>query len=224
MNAAHAAWVAANLADAQRTPVTRADLDILGRHLIATIIERGEVLFDRGGVPRGVWILRSGAVELISGSGRDKAVVRILGPGEAVGDVQLIRGVPSMFKARAADHCESLFIPGAEFLELLASSATIARRWTSKLAVQVSRNHERITELLTSSLRARVVRFLLTESVDDAFSHSQSTIASMLGVHRSSVNEVLRELEASGAVEVGYRYISIMDREKLDQLASKPHS
>lgn len=214
-----AAWVAANLAEPQSSPVSRADLVILSRYLIPKSLQRGEVLFDAGQKPTGVWILQAGALELVSGSGPSKVLIRLLKPGEAVGDIQLIRGVASPFKARAAEPSDCLFIPAGDFLGLLLSSRTIARRWASKLALQVSRNHDRIIALLTGSVRERVARCLLAESTNGAFRHSQGMIASMLGLHRSSVNEVLRDLERLGVIEVTYRCIAITDEDRLGEVA-----
>jgi CRP-like cAMP-binding protein len=217
VSALDAAWVAANLAEAETSPVSHDDLSLLSLHLVPTVMERGMVLFREGEHPGGVWILQSGAIELICGSGASRAVVRMLGPGEAVGDIQILRGVRSSFKARAVELSECLFLDRHEFLALLMTSPTIARRWASKLALQVSRNHDRIVALLTSALRTRIARFLVQESVDGVFRHSQGTIASMLGVHRSSVNEIVGEFERLGLVEVTYRCIRIVDERGLEK-------
>ncbi|CAN5893889.1 Crp/Fnr family transcriptional regulator [soil metagenome] len=214
-----AAWVAANFAEAEAAPFSSADLAELSRHLTPRVVEWGEVLFHEGEHPGGVWLLQTGAIELIYGTGEHRALIRIINPGEAVGDIQLLRGVPSPFKARAAEPCECLFIARDDFDSLLESSTSLARRWMAKLALQVAKNHNRIVALLTSALRDRVAHFLLHESVDGVFRHSQGTMAAMLGVHRSSVNQVLGEFESLGLVKVAYRSIEVVDWQGMARMA-----
>jgi CRP/FNR family transcriptional regulator, cAMP and macrophage regulator len=218
-NAVDAAWVAANLAEAEVTPFSSEDLLELSRVLEARFLESGEVLFREGQKPSGVWILQAGAIELTCGTGPDRAVVRILYPGEAVGDIQILRNVISRFKARAAEPSACLFIPCEEFLSLVTNNPSVGRRWLAKLALQVTKNHSRILSLLTTALRDRVARFLLLESVDGAFRQSQATIAAMLGIHRSSVNQILGEFESAGLVRVTYRCIEIVDKKGLTRVA-----
>jgi CRP/FNR family transcriptional regulator, cAMP and macrophage regulator len=214
-----AAWVAANFAEAEAAPFSSDDLSELTRYLTPRDVEWGEVLFHEGEFPSGVWILRTGSIELIYGTGEHRALIRMINPGEAVGDIHIIRGVPSPFKARAAEPTTCLFIARCDFDALLLRSPSVARRWMAKLALQVSKNHTRIVALLTTALRDRVAQFLLHEGVDGVFCHSQGTIAEMLGVHRSSVNQILGEFEELGLVSVAYRRIEIIDRPGLASVA-----
>lgn len=214
-----AAWVAANFAEAETAPFSLEELSELSRHLTPRVLEWGEVLFHEGEHPTGVWILQSGAIELIYGTGEQRALIRLLNPGECVGDIQVLRGVESPFKARAAEPSACLFIDRSSFEHLIMTNPAVSRRWTTKLALQVSRNHQRIVSLLTNALRDRLAQFLLQESVGGVFRHSQGTIASMLGVHRSSINQVLGEFERAGLINVSYRCIEIVDREGLKRTA-----
>ncbi len=214
-----AAWVAANFGEADAAPFSRADLSELSLHLEPKVLEWGEVLFNEGEYPPGVWILQCGAIELIYGTGSCRALVRIIRPGEAVGDIQILRGIKSAFKARAAEPSACLFIERSKFDSLLLTCPSIGRRWFAKLAMQVSLNHNRIVDLLTNGLRERVARFLLHESVDGAFRHSQLTIGSMLGVHRSSINQILGKFEELGLVRLSYRCIEIHDQAGLTRMA-----
>ena len=165
-----AAWVAANFAEAEAAPFSSSDLAELSRHLTPQVVEWGEVLFHEGEHPSGVWLLQTGAIELIYGTGEHRALIRIINPGEAVGDIQLLRGVASPFKARAAEPSECLFIARKDFDELLDSSTSVSRRWMAKLALQVAKNHNRIVALLTSARFGTGWRSSCCTSVSTAFS------------------------------------------------------
>jgi CRP-like cAMP-binding protein len=215
-----AAWVAANFAEAEAAPFSSDDLVELSSYLVPKQVEWGEVLFHEGEHPPGVWILQTGAIELIYGTGDNRALIRMINPGEAVGDLQILREVPSPFKARAAEPSGCLFIDRDAFSALLAGSPAVSRRWMAKLALQVSRNHNRIVALLTTALRDRLAQFLLHENVDGLFRHSQGTIAAMLGVHRSSINQILGEFQDLGLVRVTYRCIEVIDQDGLSRMAN----
>ena len=49
---------------------------------------------------------------------------------------------------------------------------------------------------------------------------SQTTIATLLGVSRQSVNEALGRLREQGAVETGYRQIRVTDPDRLETIAT----
>lgn len=219
MTSLDAAWVAANFAEAEAAPFSSEDLGELSRYLTPKHVEWGEVLFHEGEHPQGVWILQAGAIELIYGTGDNRALIRMINPGEAVGDLQILREAASPFKARAAEPSACLFIDRDSFNTLLTDRPSVARRWMAKLSLQVCKNHNRIVALLTTALRDRLAQFLLHENVDGLFRHSQGTIAAMLGVHRSSINQILGEFEALGLVKVAYRCIEVLDRDGLKRMA-----
>jgi CRP-like cAMP-binding protein len=67
-------------------------------------------------------------------------------------------------------------------------------------------------------LKERLARWLLMmrdRSNDDAMPITQSLLAEMLGVHRPSITNVIRDLERAGIIECGRRQVSILDRERL---------
>lgn len=218
------AWVAAHFAEAEVAPFSTADMLAVSRHVQPRSLDAGEVIFTEGEKPEGVWILQDGAIELTFGTGSERLLVRILYGGEAVGDIQILRDAPSRIKARAAESSECLFIDRDSFLSLVTTHPAVARRWMAKLALQVTKNHNRILSLLTGSLRGRVARFLQLESVGGVFGQSQGTIAAMLGIHRSSVNQILRDFESSGVITIAYRCIEVVDLEKLTDIAEGEHS
>jgi Mn-dependent DtxR family transcriptional regulator len=51
----------------------------------------------------------------------------------------------------------------------------------------------------------------------DAMPITQSLLGEMLGVHRPSITNAIRDLERAGSIECGRRRVSILDREGLLQ-------
>jgi CRP-like cAMP-binding protein len=70
------------------------------------------------------------------------------------------------------------------------------------------------------SLKQRLARWLLMmrdRSDGDALLITQSLLAEMLGVHRPSITNAIRELERSGLIEPGRRQVTILDRRGLTE-------
>lgn len=215
-----AAWVARCVGRKETAPLTEADLSALATYLSRRDIDRGGILFVAGQVPEGVWIVRGGMVELFVGAGRRRQVVQLLHPGDVDGDVQLILGMPFPYTARASSDARALFLESSSFERLLAEHPMVARRWLSSVATRLVRSQARILGLLGKSLTGQVARLLTEEAIDGRIQLPQRTLAAMLGVHRPSLNKVLKDLERKRLVRVGYSEIDLLDGEGLLRLAS----
>lgn len=205
--------------DADAAPMSTPDLARLSRCFRSVSLKAGTVLFPEGTIPKGVWVLQYGSVELVTRLGGRPAVIRILRSGESVGDIQLLSGRPSRYKARVAEPCIALFATAGDLQRLLIEAPSVARRWISKLNFQIDKNHDRIVALLGGSLEEKVARCLTDESRDHEFPFSQGTLAALLGVHRSSVNPVLKVFEARGLIALGYRRITVLAPRHLSRIA-----
>ena len=64
--------------------------------------------------------MRHGQLELSVGSGRRRAVVDVLRPGDGDGDIPLLLDMPLMYTARALADATYLYLSRASFEKLLA--------------------------------------------------------------------------------------------------------
>lgn len=179
------------------------------------LLSAGTVTEVRGRCPQGVWVVRSGVLQAVTGAGRHRTVSRMLHPGDVTGDVPLLLGRPAAETVRALTDVQANYLPAAYFLDLLADSAGLARVWLTGMA----RRHHRLSEALTQSVRGtaeqRVASLLLREARGGAVSCSQDTLAKMLGLRRPTVNRVLKEFEQEGLLRIGYRQVALLAEERL---------
>jgi CRP-like cAMP-binding protein len=162
-----------------------------------------------------VWIVRQGQVELGLGSGRRRAVVNILHPGDVDGDISLLLEMPMAYTARALTQATCLFLDRLAFERLVATHPAIARRWLSSVAQRVSAAQTRLIGMLGRSLPAQVAQLLLDEAVDARVELAQRTLAAMLGAQRPSINKILKQYEHDGLISIGYAVIEIADQNRL---------
>jgi CRP-like cAMP-binding protein len=87
------------------------------------------------------------------------------------------------------------------------------------MAERMAGLQERLVDLLAGGLEAQLASILLREgSASGDVRLTQDQLAEMLGVARTSVQRVLKSLEASEMVELKYRRIILLDQEALQAL------
>lgn len=214
-----AAWVARCVGRGDGAPLRPDDVTALAGVLEMHATPRGAPVFTAGEQRSGVWIVREGRVELSVGSGRRRAVVHVLRPGDVDGDIELLLGMPMPYTARALTDATVLHLSGPGFEALVQTNPAIARRWLSSIARRLAASQDRILGLLGKSLTEQVARLLLDEAVEDRVELTQRTVAAMLGVQRPSLNKVLKQLEADGLISISYGTIDVTDRNGLAKRA-----
>lgn len=220
-----AAWVARCVGRGASAPLATGDVAALAETLQPIELTAGAPLFGTStGTNPGVWIIRSGHVELSVGSGRDRVVVGVLRPGDVEGDLPLLLGLALPYTARAVDTVTCLHLTPSDFEGLLARHPAIARRWLSSIAQRLATSHERLIALLGRPLPAQLAGLLLDEADDDPAGAvvrlPQRTLAAMIGVARPSLNKVLKDFERRGHVEVGYSSVRLLDAAALRRTRS----
>ncbi len=96
------------------------ELERLAAEVEVEYVAPGEVIFEQGEEPmRQVWIVRSGAVELVDAG----HVLDRLGEGELFGHPSMLSGLPTGFEARAGDGALCYRLPAETVVPLLAQPA-----------------------------------------------------------------------------------------------------
>jgi CRP/FNR family transcriptional regulator, cyclic AMP receptor protein len=174
----------------------------------------------RGASDDSLWVILNGAMRVSSETpGAKEYVYAVLGPGSFFGLSTAVNRAPLTIEARSFGRTELAAFPGAGLAELLADRPLLWRHVSQmlsrrlRLALLVLRDNsvaplpERIARrvlahALSSDLRARAeVKVRMT----------QADLALMLGASRSKTNAALKNLEARGLIDAGYRGITIRD-------------
>jgi len=214
-----AAWVARCVGRGDTAPLTADAVTALAITLRHHQVEPDTVVFRSGEPATDVWILQRGRLELSVGSGRRRAVVQVLHPGDVDGDIQLVMDMPIPYTARALDEATLLSLSAADFDHLLATSPPITRRWLTSVSLRLAASQQRLLATLGHSLTEQLAQLLLDEARDSEVPLPQRTLAAMLGVQRPSLNKILKEFERDGVIAVRYAAIDVLDAERLARRA-----
>ena len=136
--------------------------------------------------------------------------------GAVIGDIAMFKGEPYISSARALGHVKAFRLERDRLIPVLLQRPTLAMRWLIAGLSQLERTQRRVLRLMHRTVKEQVAEMLLDEADRYGEVHlSQSSLATLLGASRQSVNEALSELRAEGALETGYRRISVVDSSQL---------
>jgi CRP-like cAMP-binding protein len=202
-----------------RTAVSPAEVGRLAAALEHRLLHPGEVVIMQGREPEGVWLIRSGTLELIAYRDRRRVTVGVLGECDIAGDDSLLLGEPASVTLRALTAAQTVFLPAAAFRVAVDTSPALARAWLAALARRQLRVQEVLAATVGGSAPGRVARLLLREACAGTVTSTQDTLASMAGLRRPTLNRVLKEFERAGLLRVGYRRIVLLSTERLRERA-----
>lgn len=209
----HAAWLAASLADDDTLSLSEAELRALAAWIRVVRVLSGSKLLTEGQEVDFFAMVRSGEVEVYWGSGPRRYVIETLRSGDLLGDVACLSGTPSPCTARARGEAVLIILPGEALSWLLQNAPPFAHRLLLNLADRMSRLQQRLIDVRRRDVRSQLVELLLarTRGGNRSVRLPQSTLAQLVFGSRTTVNRILKELERSGAVRVGYRQIDVLD-------------
>lgn len=214
------AWLARSFGRPDYAPLSSADLEMLVG--IAEMVSKypGTHLFKEDDPADAAFLVESGEVEIYRGAASSKRVVARVGPGSVLGDIALFRGRPYISSAQAVGRVRAFRFERTRLLPELAKHPAICLRWLVAGLGQLEETQRRVIYLMHKTVLGQVSDLLLEEADDRGEVHlSQSTIATLLGVSRQSVNEALSRLRDQNVVETGYRHIRVLDGDRLGVVA-----
>jgi len=97
----------------------------------------GAVVFERGSPADGLYIILSGSVRILDGSGTQVAV---LGPGDFFGEFSLLLGTIHQHDVFVGDSAELMVVPKESIDELMASNPELGRSIRLKAEERMAAN------------------------------------------------------------------------------------
>lgn len=213
----HAAWIARSLGRGDLFPFSDQDIRDLASTIGVSRVPAGTRLLGAGKPVDAVSIVEDGEIEVFHRVGVRKVVLQVLRAGDLLGDLPFFCRMDSPYSARTLTDVTLIRLDGYELERLLSSRPILCRRFMYSLASRIERMTRRLLGVTQGDLRRQVVMLVLDETEDrgNVLSLAQSTIAELLGATRPSVNRVLKQLEAEGAIRLSYRRIEVVDRSRL---------
>lgn len=189
--------------------------------------EKGEIIFHQGDEGNGFYVVQSGRVKVfkVSKSGKEQ-ILHIFSTGDNIAEVPALDGKSFPASAEALEQTELLFFPRQFFLSLLEQNPTLAVNMLKSFARHMRRFSHLIDNLSLREVPGRLATYLfkLSAQADGAntveLDLNKGQIAAMLGTIPETLSRVLYKLSREGLIEVEGNRITLVDRDRLQQLIS----
>ena len=206
--------------------LTGPDLRALASHGRVRRYTSGTTIFREGDRGDSLHVVIEGSVRVTVVSVRgEEATVALLGPGEFVGDLALLDGLPRSANAVASQPTKTLMVTRDDFRRWLTERPKASLALLEALSQRVRRTDEVLADLTFLDLPKRLSKRLVALSAGrgaggtgESVRITQAELASMLGVSRESVNKQLKEFERRGWVRLGRGNIWVLDNASLTSL------
>lgn len=194
-------------------------------------LSAGQRLFQRGDPPCGLYAVLEGAVRIgtVNEQGKE-ALLSLIEAPHWFGEICLFDGQPRTHDAYAVGPARLLQVPQAAMLQWLDKHPEhwrqLALLMSHKLRLTFI-NLEQMT-LMPAAVRLAHRLLMIAEGYGE-IEHSrrvlqlpQEQLASMLGLSRQTTNQLLKELQGQGIVQLHYGEITILDAQRLRAAAGLP--
>lgn len=185
---------------------------------------RGQVVFHDDDAADALHLVVDGhfAVRVTLPTG-ESVLLAIIGPGDAFGELALVSGSSRGATVQAFSDGETLALHRDAFEALRRARPQVDRSLAEILAERLRRVNDLLKEAHYVDADVRVRRRLveLGEAFAGRIPLTQEEIAQTAGTSRATVNRVLREEEAAGAVELGRGRTTVTDAAALQARATR---
>jgi len=128
--------------------LTGDDLRLLAEKARRVTYAAGEIVLSEGQETRGIFVLRSGHVNIEKRFAKLPQTIATLGPGEVFGEVSFVDSQPASASVVAIEPAEADVLDRAEVFSLLASVPGLASRFYQSLALKLSERLRATTDNL----------------------------------------------------------------------------
>lgn len=186
--------------------------------------EKGEMIYRAGDKGGTLFVLHTGRAKIyrLNANGKEQ-VLRLVEPGEFIGELSLFSSIPLTDNAQALEATTMCILQGERLKELMTKYPSIAFRVMDELSRRLQKAENRIEDISLSSVNKRVARALLELSEGKQVINLPMTkgdLASQLGMTQETLSRKLASLQEEGLIVLkGHRKIIIKDKSELDKIS-----
>ncbi len=188
---------------------------------------KGDVIFEDGENPKGVYFINKGTTKLSkSGAYGKDQILRFIKEGDFIGYRSLLCGEAFQAKAEAMTDVQTTFLPADVFLHLLEADSSLSYAMLQKIAFELGESANTVTFLAQKTVRERLAEILLLleqklGTDPEGFikiSLTREEIANLIGTATESAIRLISEFKSDKLIEVDGRNFKILNHEKLIKL------
>lgn len=185
--------------------------------------QKGELIYTAGDKGAKLYVIHRGRVKItrLSATGKEQ-VIRVLGPGDFMGELSLFSPLPMTDNAEALEPSTMCIIEGGRLKELMAKVPSIALKVMEELSRRLEMAENLIEDINLHPVEQRLAQALLRLSGGEreiVLKMSKGDLASQIGMSQETLSRKLSAFQEQGLIELrGQRTIRIIDRDGLSEI------
>jgi CRP-like cAMP-binding protein len=184
---------------------------------------RGEMIYIAGDKGEKLYVIHEGKVKItrVSDSGKEQ-VIRILGPGEFLGELSLFSPEPMTDNAEVLEKTTVCIISSEKIKELMVKYPTIAFKVMEELSKRLEKAENLIENISLHGVEKRLADTLLDMADDNdeiVLKISKKDLASHIGMSQETLSRKLTAFQEMGLIKlIGQRRIILLNKEGLQDI------
>ena len=170
------------------------------------VLRKKQCVNSEGDEPARLYFLKAGKVKTMRTTTEGKELITgLYHPGEFFGYFALLQHHNHTDSAVVLDDAELIYIPKADFAQLLLVNPAVSGRFIQLLAGQVGERETQLLGMAYNSLRRRVADTLLRlqgQHPDGIIQLARDDLAAMIGTATESLIRILSEFRHDGLLEM----------------------
>lgn len=185
------------------------------------IFEKGEMIYMAGDISDSLYVIHKGKVKItrFTESGKEQ-VIRVLGPGEFMGELSLFSSNPMTDNGEAIEKVTMCKISGEKLKSLMARYPSITFKIMEELSMRLEKAENTIENISLHSVERRIAQSILSLSEEGKqlkLNMSKGDWASQLGMSQETLSRKLSAFQELGIIKlIGHRGIEILKSEVLE--------
>ena len=186
--------------------------------------KKGQVLFNEGNIPRGLFYVESGKVKIAKyGSDGKEQIISIAKPGDFIGYKSLLTNTHYNVSASILEDATLTFIPKDDFSKLFRVDTDVADKFTKMLCDDLIALEEKMVSMAYTPVRGRLAETLL--ALDEVYKEekrnisfinlSRMDLANIVGTAKETVIRLLTEFKTEKLISTEGKLITILDPQGL---------
>lgn len=185
--------------------------------------KKGEMIYMSGDEGEKLYVIHTGRVKItrITSSGKEQ-VIRVLGPGEFMGELSLFSPIPLTDNSEALSETVVCLIDGKKLKDLMMKHSGIAFKVMEELSKRLEKAENLIENISLQAVEKRLANALIDmadEKGEIVLDMTKRDLASHIGMSQETLSRRLTIFQDEGIIElIGHRGINILDMEALEEI------
>ncbi|MFN3942023.1 MAG: Crp/Fnr family transcriptional regulator [Flavobacterium sp.] len=192
-------------------------------------VKKGEPIFEEGNLLNGVYCVKEGVCKMtkLSSNGKDQ-IVKLVKPGELLGQRSLISEEKANLSAVALEDMEVCFIPKTEIMEFFQKNNHFSMNMMRTICGDLKDSDDHMVSMAQKTVKERLAETLIY--LEDTFGTqtdgslhiqlSREELAGMIGTATESCIRLLSEFNKNGWITLDGKKIKIAQKNALKKISN----